>query len=226
MSSGCAGTSYAVCEDFESATVGSAPSGWTVKSGWGNNGNVAPTVQEDQAHWGNQALKSSSDAPGQGRLEKALSGSLAQAHWGRLFYKVKTPVPLKSGGGYLHLTFAAVQGADEGRVVDTVEDPSGKHQFLFNVPDDSCCTSSSYEWRFDDGWHCAEWYVNASEQSYRFFIDGSEVTAIAFAHNSGSKLSTLSAVSVGSMFYVSPTTAFTSWIDDVALDSQKIGCVK
>jgi hypothetical protein len=223
---GCAGTSYTLCEDFESASAGTAPGGWTLKSGWGSNGSVSPTVQTAQAHRGTKALESRSDVPGQARLQKALSGAVAQAHWGRLFYKVQTPVPLKQGGGYLHLTFAAVQGADEGRVVDTVEDPSGRHQFLFNVPDDSCCSGSSYDWTFDDRWHCAEWYVNASTQSYRFFVDGAEVTSIAFSNRSGSKLSTLSAVTIGSMFYVQPSAAFTSWIDDVAIASQQIGCAE
>jgi hypothetical protein len=193
---------------------------------------VLPTVQTDQAHWGTKSLKSSSDVAGQGRVQKALSGTLAQAHWGRLFYKVKTPAPVKQGATsssptYLHLTFAAVEsGADaaEGRVVDTVEESTGKVQYLFNVPDDSCCTSSSYNWTFDDGWHCAEWNVDASTKSYRFFIDGSEVTAIAFNNNSGSKLATFTSLAIGSIFYVQSTAAFTSWIDDVALDSHQIGC--
>jgi hypothetical protein len=220
----CAGKSYALCEDFESGTVGAAPAGWTTRPGWGANASTPPTVRTERAHWGARALRSTSDVPGQARIDKALSGAVAQAHWGRLFYRVETPVPLKAEKGYLHLTFAAVQSSNEGRVVDTVEDPDGKYQFLYNVPDDSCCDGSSYDWTWDDAWHCAEWRVRGSEQSYQFFIDGTEVTAIGFSHNAGSKLATLSALTIGSIFYVTPTAAFTSWIDDVAIDSNRIGC--
>jgi hypothetical protein len=43
----------------------------------------------------------------------------------------------------------------KGRV-DSVESSDGTHQWIYNLPDDSCCTGSAYDWTFDINWHCAE----------------------------------------------------------------------
>jgi len=117
-----------------------------------------------------------------------------------------------------------LQGGTEDRVVDTVEDSNGKHQWLFNIPDDSCCTSSTYDWSFDSDWHCAEWYVDASSQSYRFFTDGTEVTSIGFTNRSGAKMSTWTSIGLGAIFYQSVPAAVVMWFDDLAIDDNQIGC--
>ena len=127
-----------------------------------------------------QSLKGAVGTNGQFRVEHdlAMLGDAVSHHWGRIFYKVKTPVALD--GMYVHNTFVAfgrpdADNGNESRLVDTVVDPQGAHQFLFNVPDDSCCVGSSYDYDYEGGWHCAEWYVDGATQSFRFFYDGTEV---------------------------------------------------
>ena len=221
--SGCAGKSYKLCEDFESGTVGGVPSGWTTLKGYGSAQGAA--LAADQAHSGSMALKSNSMTPGQARVQKSLSalGATASTHWGRLFYKVQSPAP-KPASGVIHVTFAALQGTTENRVVDTVEDSNGAHQWLFNIPDDSCCTSSNYDWKFDDTWHCAEWYVNVDAQSYRFFSDGKEVPTLSFTGKANSKMSAYTSLALGTIFYQMPPTPFVVWFDDLAIDDKQIGC--
>jgi hypothetical protein len=221
---GCAGKTYKLCEDFESGTEGGIPTNWTALKSWGPADVVG--LAKDQFHSGATALKSSSAATGSGRIQHALSalGATATKHWGRLFYKVQTPAPIGDKGAYYHVTFAALEGTDENRVVDTVEDPNGKIQYLFNVPDDSCCGGSPYNWSHDGAWHCAEWHVDVSAQSYQFFIDGKEVTSIGFTGKAGAKMSTYTALGLGPIFYVTPTGPFTAWIDDLAIDDTQIGC--
>ena len=221
---GCAGKTYKLCEDFESGTEGGLPTNWTALKSWGPSDAVG--LAKDQFHSGAMALKTSSAATGAGRIQHALAafGATATKHWGRLFYKVQTPAPIGANGAYYHVTFAALEGTDENRVVDTVEDPNGKIQYLFNVPDDSCCDGSPYNWSHDGAWHCAEWHVDVSAQSYQFFIDGTEVTSIGFTGKAAAKMSTYTALGVGPIFYVAPTGPFTAWIDDLAVDDQKIGC--
>ena len=179
----------------------------------------------DQFHSGTMALKSSSMVPGQQRVQRSLSalGATAAKHWGRIFYKVISPSP-KPSSGVIHVTLVALQGSTENRVVDTVEQMNGTHQWLFNIPDDSCCTGSSYNWSFDAAWHCAEWYVDVSTQSYRFFTDGTEVTQIGFTNRSGAKMSNYTSVGVGVIFYQAPPSPFTVWFDDLAIDDNQIGC--
>ncbi len=219
---GCAGATYKLCEDFETGTIGAAPTGWTALPAWGTG---AIGLASDQFRSGSKALKSDSAATGQPRIQKSIAslGALGGKHWGRIFYKVKTPAPRPNT--YYHVTFVALrEGTNESRVVDTVQAPSGMIQFLYNLPNDSCCTGSSYDWAFDDKWHCAEWNVDAAAKSYRFFLDGVEIASIGFTNKDAAMLTTFTSVGVGNIFYQAPSSAFVTWFDDLALDDTKIGC--
>jgi hypothetical protein len=199
------------------------------------NPNIVGTIglASDAFHGASgHSFKSSTALTGGTRIEKSLAalGAVAGTHWGRLFYKVQKPAPIGANGAYYHVTFlalgpAANGGSDESRVVDTVEDPSGKIQYLYNLPDDSCCNGSSYDWSFDGAWHCAEWYIDAGAKAYRFFIDSKEVTQLAFTGKVGARIpAAYGHVSLGQTFYVKPTGAITSWVDDLAINDSQIGC--
>jgi hypothetical protein len=222
----CAGKTYKLCEDFETGTVGGFPTGWTGLNGYGADSMRGVGLATDQAHSGTMALKSSSMVPGEQRAQRSLSslGATATKHWGRIFYKVISPSPKPASGAVIHVTLAALMGTTENRIVDTVEQSNGTHQWIFNVPDDSCCTGSPYNWSFDAAWHCAEWFVDVTAQSYRFFTDGSEVTQIGFTGKSGAKMSNYTALAVGAIFYQTPPSPFTIWFDDLAIDDNQIGC--
>src|SRR5690606_10253549 len=117
---------------------------------------------------------------------------VGSAHWGRVHYRVMTPQPVT--GGYLHSTLVEFEGVgpDRGtawyREGDRLQDPQGAHQFPFNVqPQNSgeFGKGSSYDWSYDDEWHCAEWHVDGDQQRYRFFFDGEEITQIAIDNGAG-----------------------------------------
>jgi len=224
--SACAGKPYKLCEDFETGTAGAIPTGWTSLNGYGTDSMRGVGLATDQFHSGAMALKSSSMAPGQQRVQRSLSalGATATKHWGRIFYKVISPSPKPANGQVIHVTMTALMGTTENRIVDTVEQSNGTHQWLFNIPDDSCCTGSSYNWSFDNAWHCAEWYVDVSAQAYRFFSDGMEVTQIGFTGKSGARMSSYTSLGVGAIFYQNPPSPFTIWFDDLAIDDSQIGC--
>ncbi|AKF04494.1 hypothetical protein DB32_001643 [Sandaracinus amylolyticus] len=225
---GCEGRDYLFCEDFESAAPGSLPEGWTVGGGW-QLGDSVPEVTSESVHTGARALRSSIAISGQRRAERSIEslGDARGVHWGRVFYRVQTPAFVPSGG-VVHNTLLALLGADEARVVDTVIRNDGAHQFLYNVPDDSCCAGSSYDHRTYDGdWHCAEWRVDRTTQSYRFFIDGDEVDDIAFDHGAGdtrARMDAFSRIALGWRNYQTPDTPYTSYFDDLAIDDERIGC--
>lgn len=224
--SGCAAHDYAFCEDFEAAQSGTLPEGWTIAPGW-NSG--TPSVTDAEHHGGTKALKAAVASNGQPRASHGLSGlgALAGKHWGRVFYKVKTPAPLPNQGAVIHNTIVGLKGSTEARVVDTVVNSEGKHQFLYNLPDDSCCSGSSYDYAsYDGSWHCAEWYVDASTQTYRFFFEGTEVKSIGFSNHSPqrSHIEAFSAVLLGWINYQTPSKPYEAWLDDLAIDDQQIGC--
>jgi hypothetical protein len=226
VSGACAGKTYKLCDDFESGTVGGFPTGWTGLNGYGADSMRGVGLATDQAHSGAMALKSSSMVPGEQRAQRSLAslGATATKHWGRIFYRVVSPSPKPASGAVIHVTLAALMGTTENRIVDTVEQSNGTHQWLFNIPDDSCCTSSAYSWSFDNAWHCAEWFVDVTAQSYRFFTDGAEVTQLAFTGRAGAKMSNYTALAVGAIFYQAPPSPFTIWFDDLAIDDNQIGC--
>ncbi len=221
---GCAGKTWALCEDFEGAAAGALPAGWTQLNGWGQ-GTV--NVSTMAAHGGTKALLSVTTNAGQPRAQHPLPAALGGHHWGRAFYRVEPPAPnAATTSNYFHITFVGLRaGSNESRVVDTVQSPSARVQYLYNLPDDSCCDGSGYTYRYDGQWHCAEWYVDNASDSFRFFIDDTEVTAMGFTGRTGARLADFTTLAVGSIHYVPSNGTLRVWIDDVAVDgAARIGC--
>ena len=166
-------------------------------------------------------------ASGQARAQKSLAaiGATAATHWGRIFYKVQSPAA-EPTAGVLHVTFTSLFGANgENRIVDTVENTLGGHQWLYNLPSDACSKGSAYNWSFDAAWHCAEWYVDSTTDTYRFFSDSVEVTTIGFTGQTCAMMSNpYTEVIVGSTFYQAAPSPFVMWFDDLAIDDNQIGC--
>jgi hypothetical protein len=89
-------------------------------------------------------------------------------------------------------------------------------------------SGSGYDYTFEDKWHCAEWHVDAADQSYHFYFDSKEV--IKFTRGAGQyKDSELpmafGEVRVGWNNYQSAQPGFTAWLDDFALAAQRVGCL-
>jgi hypothetical protein len=228
----CASGAHSICEDFENTAEGAVPTGWE------KVGNVGAAT--DAAHRGTQSLKIGAATNGARRMR--LTGSRVEAlggtHWGRIFYKVETPAPVPTSG-VIHSTIVAwdamspVSGNNEVRVVDTVEDSQGRHQYLFNVQTESrgeFGKGSSYDFSYDGAWYCTEWHVDYSTQLYRFFLDGEELDSIGIMNGAGnfqnSELpSVFTALSVGwNNYQQAPSPGFVAWIDDLAIGSERIGC--
>lgn len=234
--SGGAGCSaaYRLCEDFESAELGGLPADWTLHNGWGSG---MPEVVAEPHRSGTRALKSAVSANGQPRAARSLSalGAARGKHWGRVYYRFEAPAtippvvdPMPPNNKWLHNTLVALEGSTESRVVDTVVDTSGKHQFLYNLPDDSCCTASAYDYdSYDGAWHCAEWYVDAATQSFRFFYEGQEVKALAFSYGADTKahIEPYGEVVLGLINYQTTKLPYNVvYFDDLAIDDARVGC--
>lgn len=225
---------YLLCENFDSTEVGAIPAGW-VKHG------DPVAVADDAAVSGARSLKAGPIDSWERRIYH--DGSmLGSGHWGRIRYKVQLPVP----DAFVHSTIVALHGEgpttgiQEVRVVDTVKedkdgfnnDGNGSHfQYLYNVQPNGpeFGTGSDYDWYFDDLWHCAEWHIDGPTQSYDFYIDGAKVDKISIANGpgnySGSEIpDAYDEIRIGWINYQSAPPGFTAWLDDVALDDERIGC--
>ena len=81
----------------------------------------------------------------------------------------------------------------------------------------------------DGKWHCAEWQIDGPTQSYHFYFDGTEVTSIALANGPMKYAGTdippsFSQLRVGWNNYQSAPPGFVAWIDEIAVDANRIGC--
>ena len=223
---------YLLCEGFEDTAVGNTP-----PSGWTRAGSAS--IAADQAARGAHALKISAADNGERRFNFAAAESFGAAHWGRIFYKVQTPVP----NAFVHSTLVVLQGNGpsignaEFRVVDTVknEGANATHQFLYNVQPSGAefGKGSPYSWRFDGHWHCAEWHVDGATQTYEFFFDGTEVQQIRIQNGAGNYGTgpnrthlpmVFTDMKVGWNNYQSAPPGFVAWIDEIAVDTARIGC--
>jgi len=229
----CTAGRYLLCEGFEGAAVGNTP-----PAGWTRSG--AASVADDQAARGAHALKVAAATSGARRFVYGNAEAFGAAHWGRIFYKLQLPVPTP----FVHSTLVAFQGdgpnvgASEFRVVDTVkmEGTNATHQFLWNVQPNGgseYAKGSDYNWRFDANWHCAEWHVDGNTQSYQFFIDGTEVTQIRIMNGAGNYGSgnnrtdlplVFTELRVGWNNYQAADPGFVAWIDEIAVDTNRVGC--
>jgi hypothetical protein len=228
--SGCAGRDLILCEDFEDTDVGDVPSGWE------RHGSLA-AVDDDEAHGGSRSLKLSAAAMQERRIYHDAS-MLGAAHWGRIYYRVQTPPP----DAFVHATMVSLigdgpqNGRSDYRPIDTIKqavntpDVGGRHNFIYNVQiigKSEFGTETNYDYTFDEEWHCAEYHIQASNQSYTLYLDGEDI--LGFTNGAGNYddsdiPDSFEEIRVGWIEYQNDPPGFTTWIDDIAFDDERIGC--
>src|SRR4051812_45740844 len=238
--SGGSSSGVIVSENFESTAAGAIPDGFT-KTG-------AIGVEEGVAHSGKHALQIEPAVKG-GRfitLAPDKVAALGGEHWGRLYYKVKTPapppvVPEGKKSASIHTTFVAgkttsplANDAIEVRLAGLSLNGSGEFAYLYNVQPKTrkeFGVRAKSTQKFNDEWTLLEWHVDHATQSYEFFVNGKEVTDIALHKGAGkfegaeipAKFDTFS---IGWTNYQAATgEGFTVWIDDVAVGKKRLGLV-
>ena len=228
--SGCAGKTYKLCEDFESSTLGSVPASWTSIRGY-NERSARLTKLSQAMHSTRGPRPSRASRPRKARVacrRHSPPSARRRTNTGDGSSTSAEPIRGRRCARSSHDLRQLDGGTIENRIVDTVESQGAHtHQWLFNTPDDSCCSSSAYSWTFDAAWHCAEWSVDVTTKSFRFFADSTEVTALAFANRTNAEMPTsYGAVILGATYYQTDvlTGPFTMWIDDLAIDDNRIGC--
>lgn len=227
----CDGHDYILCLDFEDDEVGGIPEGWT------RNGDLV-SVQDDFAHLGTKSLRTDAQPEWRRRIEHDAS-MIGTSHWGRVFYRVAQPIPT---AGLVHSTHVSLVGVGpnigeaEYRYFDSIKAPfdgqgiEDRLQFVFNVQPQGPEFARGTGWferYYEDQWHCAEWFVDAAEQSYAFYYDGEEL--FSFSDGPGNYEESeipdsYSIITLGWTNYQTAAPGFTAWYDDFAIDDERIGC--
>ena len=154
-----------VSEDFKSTAAGAIPAGFT------KTGDIG--VEEGVAHSGTHALKIEPAVRG-GRfisLDPGRVAALGGEHWGRLYYKVKTPTPMPTGR-LIHATFVDGKGTSplandliDVRLATLLFYPSGDFKYFYNVQPPNgrkeFGPQSATMQKFTDEWTLLEWHVDA-----------------------------------------------------------------
>lgn len=237
--SGCAtmnsSPSTIVSEDFESTAAGAIPAGFTKTGALG--------VEEGVAHSGSRALRIEPAVRGGSfiSLDPDKVAALGGEHWGRMYYKVKTPTPMPTGR-LIHATFVDGKGTSplandliDVRLATLLFYPNGDYGWFYNVQPPNgrkeFGPKSAAMQKFNDEWTLLEWHADAATQTYQFFVNGKEVADIGQSkgagHYEGIEIpSAFQTMSIGFTNYQPATgEGFTVWIDDIAFGKKRLGPV-
>lgn len=221
--------------DFENVPVGQIPPGFT------KTGDVG--VVDDVAHSGHKSLKMMPAEKGARKitLKGDILNALAGEHWGRLYFKVKLPVPQPQGTGkfpVIHCTLVSGTAVSplfkdtiEVRLLGMVLGPKGTFQYLYNVQPPKrpeFGKGTKYNYQYTDQWTLAEWHVDYATQTFQLFINGEEIKDASFTKGAGNFEKAeipqvFQTLSFGWTNYQPAGEGFTAWIDDLALGKDRIG---
>jgi hypothetical protein len=230
----CAQANVQLCEDFESDTLDQAT--WTVSG-------PAPVIDGVQAARGNKALHITVDGNGGSNIaERKTFPEPNNTYFGRVFvWFDKLPGPPLT---YAHWTFIAASGTDvSGEIRVSGQFQNGKN--LFGVgTDNSVDPQGTGDWTNSDNdpngapmavptkqWLCIEWLHKGDTNETRFWWDATEHPSLYTSmtvhggNNNPYILPQFTRVWLGWAEYQGTNEPFELWMDEIAIDKERIGCV-
>jgi hypothetical protein len=227
----CAQAGVRFCEDFESGTLDTAT--------WSVNG-TTPTVEGAQRARGSKALHIKRAGDGASYIQETKTfPAKNDTYFGRAFVRFDA-LPAAPGMSYAHWTFLAASGGGaEIRVSGQLT--NGANHFGVGT-DDSAGTG---DWTNSDDdpknaaravpigeWMCIEWMHAGDTSETRFFWDAVEHPSLYTSKTKHGGLANvdyvlpqLSQVWIGWQEYQSSNEPFEMWVDEIAIDDARIGCV-
>jgi len=226
----CPSSAFAICEDFESTDIGSVPINWNRRPGYGGK---SMGVVADESRRGQRSLRIQGGVNGSQFMEYTRNlGGLATSHFGRIFFKVKVPAPWPTSG-VLHGDIVQHVGPRTGGGNNfvrwgIVENTMMKFQWIYNVQPDQGSPEfgdgTAYNYTWPDTWQCLEWRFDHPSQQGMLWIDGAQIP-ITVGKSHAPEIPVFNSLGVGWANYQNaPGEGFVVWIDEVAIDPQRIGC--
>jgi hypothetical protein len=232
----CADAGFALCEDFESGQLN--PQVWQVVGG------SAVVVETGDHARGTHALHITKVANGAAYIKETKTFPAPNnSYFGRAFYKfISLPA---SPMTYAHFTVLAASGtgiAGEVRLSGQLSN----NKNLFGVgTDNRTQDAGTGDWTTSDAdpagnpramplneWLCVEWQHAGSTNETRFWWDAVEHPSLhtTATHHGGNSnpfvLPTFTNLWLGWQEYQASTQTFELWVDEIAISSTRIGCVR
>jgi hypothetical protein len=230
----CAAAGVQLCEDFESGSI--QRSIWTVSG-------TTPVVDGVQAARGSKALHVTQQGNGLSYIKETMTfPEPSDTYYGRVFvYFNSLPAPPLT---YAHWTFLAASGTTvSGEIRVSGQFQNGKN--LFGVgTDNRVDPMGTGDWTNSDNdprgipnavplkqWLCIEWMHKGDTNETRFWWDATEHPSLytsSSVHGGNPTpylLPQFTSVWIGWQEYQTSTETFESWVDEIAIDKARIGCI-
>jgi hypothetical protein len=228
----CAAAHVQLCEGFETGSLDQAL--WTAQG-------TAPTIDGLQHARGTRALHVTLSGSGLSSIRETKTFPEANnGYYGRIFVFFKSlpaaPMP------YAHWTILAASGtgvSGEIRVSGQLQNGAN----IFGVGTDNRTPTGTGDWTNSDAdpnppvpvplntWLCVEWVHKGDTNETRFYWDGVEHPSLytsLMKHGGNTnpyRLPTFTSLWFGWQEYQPSSQTFELWIDEIAIDAQRIGCV-
>jgi hypothetical protein len=232
----CADAGVQLCEDFESGTLN--------KSIWTAAG-TAPVIDTMQAARGTHALHITQHGDGLSYIKETMTfPEPHDTYYGRVFVYFKS-LPTPPALTYAHWTMLAASGTGiPGEIRVSGQLQNGKN--LFGVGTDNRNDGGSGDWTNSDNdpngmpvavptnkWLCIEWMHKGDTNETALWWDAvghPSLSTDAGVKHGGMPLNPydlpqFNQLWVGWQEYQTSTEVFESWIDEIAIDVERIGCV-
>jgi hypothetical protein len=234
----CAAAKVQLCEDFESGTLDAAT--WTVRG-------TKPVIDDVQKARGGKALHVTMMGNGlSGIQEKKTFPATNNTYFGRAFvYFASLPMPDMTFT-YSHWTLFAATGTQvSGEIRVGGQLQNGANRWGVGT-DNRTDPNGTGDWTNSDKdpngkplavptgqWMCIEWMHKGDTNETRFWWDGVEhpslYTMPTTPHGGNANqpivLPQFNAVWLGWQEYQTATQRFELWLDEIAIDKARIGCV-
>jgi hypothetical protein len=235
----CAGAGVQLCEDFESGSLDAST--WTVL------GANKPAIGTEQAARGSHALHLKVSGGGLSAIREAKTFPAAKnSYYGRAFVYFTSLPQVTSGFNYSHWTIIGATGSQVSGEIRVGGQLQGGANHWGVGTDSGSAPGGTGDWTNSDRdpsakpeavptaqWLCIEWLHDGEHNETRFWWDGVEHpslhTEASTPHGGNSSvpyvLPKFQQVWLGWQEYQSSSQTFELWLDEIAIDGARIGCV-
>lgn len=200
------------CEDFESGTLDTTR--WEQDNGYDAANTV--TVQAAKAGHGKYAARAHLATAGGFSFirAKAPFPALANELWGRAY--VFQTIDVTVG----HNALVKIENAAAS--VLEIGQSQGKVQLTFYPPGGEA--PAGYQTSIPRmAWTCMEWHMKQASPQIELFADGASLAT--YTYGGAATIPTFTSIKLGIETHVASPSAYDVYIDDVALDTARIGCL-
>jgi hypothetical protein len=221
---------FKLCEGFEDVASGQPPNPAT----WTRSSNSI-LVDTTHANRGTRALHMLvTNAPAEPFIRETKTFPAAgNAFYGRLFFLIGA-----SPNSFAHWTIVEARGSGNNNRIRYGglfgNNGISNHTYLFNVetqgaanPSEKALTDDANAAIPKNSWVCMEWFFDGTNNEARIWSNGVERTmshATSTTLNGPYVIPQMTSLNIGLAVYQGIGSPYEFWIDDIAIDSQRIGC--